>query len=215
MIRLNIINASEIKLSDNIFPHVLYAFIDFAFDTKVEKKVLDCGAGGGFPKMALFVNYGFETDGIEILEDRLKMAENYAEENKANFKILKGDMRNLPYESESYGFAYSYNTIFHMNKEDIGIAIEEMFRVVKKGGLIYLNLLSIDDSRYGRGIETSPGIFMEEIDGKQYSHTFFKRDEGDHYFSKQKIIYKQIRIEHFYEKDYSTRGMIDYIVRKQ
>jgi SAM-dependent methyltransferase len=205
---------SEIKLPERIFPHVLYTFLDFAFDSKIEKKVLDCGAGGTFPKMTLFVNHGFETHGIEILDDRLEMAENYAEENKVNFKIIKGDMRSLPYDSESYGFAYSYNTIFHMNKEDIGISIDEMFRVVKKGGLIYLNLLSIDDVRYGRGIETSPGIFMEESDGERFSHTFFKHDEGDHYFSKHNIIYKQIRIEHFYEREYSTRGMIDYIVEK-
>ena len=193
---------------------MLYTFLDFGFDTKVEKKVLDCGAGGGFPKMALFVKHGFETHGIEILEEHLKMAENYAEENKVNFKIIKGDMRNLPYDSESFGFAYSYNSIFHMNKEDIGIAIDEMFRVVKKDGLIYLNLLSIDDVRHGKGTETSPGIFMEVFDGEEVSHTYFKHDEGDHYFSKHKIIYKQIRIENFYERDYSTRGMIDYIVKK-
>ncbi|MFX0076412.1 MAG: class I SAM-dependent methyltransferase [Candidatus Hermodarchaeota archaeon] len=201
-------------MSEIIFPHVLYTFLDFIFETKIEKKVLDCGAGGNNPKMALFVKHGFETHGIEILEDRLEMAENYSKRNKVNFKIIKGDMRSLPYDSESYGFAYSYNTIFHMNQGDIGIAINEMFRVVKKGGLIYLNLLSIDDSRYGRGKEISPGIFMEEFNGERFSHTFFKHDEGDQYFLNHKIIYKQIRIENYYESDYSKRGMIDYIVRK-
>ena len=206
---------SEIKLSEKIFPHVLYTFLDFALDSNIERKVLDCGAGGNFPKMALFVEHGFETHGIEILEDRLEMAENYAEKYKVNFKIIKGDMRSLPYDSESYGFAYSYNTIFHMNKEDIGIAIDEMFRVVKKGGLIYLNLLSIDDSLFGRGIETSSGIFIDELDGERFSHTFFKHDEGDQYFSKHNIIYKQIRIENYYESEYTPRGFIDYIVRKQ
>ena len=205
---------SGIILSEKIYPHVLYTFLDFASDSNVEKKVLDCGAGGGNPKMALFVQNGFETHGIEIIEDHLKMAEDYAKENKVDFKIIKGDMRSLPYDSESYGFAYSYNSIFHMNKEDIGVAIDEMFRVVKMGGLIYLNLLSIDDSLYGRGTEISPGIFMEEFDGQQVSHTFFEQNEGDSYFSKQKIIYKQIRLENYYESEYTPRGFIDYIVRK-
>jgi SAM-dependent methyltransferase len=204
---------SEKRMSEKIFPQVLYTFLDFVFDTDLERKVLDCGAGGRNPKMALFVNYGFETHGIEILEDHLKLAENFAKKNKVNFKIIKGDMRNLPYETGSFGFAYSYNTIFHLNKEDVGIAIDEMFRVVKKGGLIYLNLLSIDDSLYGRGIETSPGIFMDESDGEAFSHTFFKHEEGDHYFSEHDIIYKQIRIENYYESEYKRRGFIDYIVR--
>jgi len=143
----------------------------------------------------------------------MKMAEDYAKSKGLNINYVKGDMRNLPYESESYGFAYSYNTIFHMNKVDIGIAINEMLRVVKKQGLIYVNLLSTDDSRYGIGKESSPGVFTQDEDGEQISHTYFKPNEGDAYFSKFEIIYKQIRIEHLYEWD-STRGMIDYIVRK-
>ena len=199
-------------MPQEIFPPILYTFLDYALDTDVEKTILDCGAGGPFPKMALFASSGFRTYGIEISDERMKMAEDYAKKKTINFHIIKGDMRSLPYESESYGFAYSYDTIFHMNKEDIGIAINEIFRVVKKHGLICVNLISIDDSHYGIGKEISPGIFMQE-QGEQVSHTYFKHDEGDAYFSNREIIYKQIKIEHMYEKDF-TRGRIDYIVRK-
>jgi len=202
-----------LKLTQDIFPPILYTFLDYALDAEVEKTIIDCGAGGKFPKIALYAMSGFETYGIEISEERVKMAEDFAKKRGLKVHIVKGDMRSLPYESESYGFAYSYNTIFHMNKEDIGVAINEMLRVVKKHGLIYVNLLSIDDSRYGIGKETSPGIFTQYEYGEQISHTYFKQDEGDEYFSKFEIIYKQIRIEHLYERD-STRGMIDYIVRK-
>jgi len=200
-------------MAQKIFPPILYTFLDYTLDVDVEKTILDCGAGGRFPKLALFANNEFKTYGIEISGDQMKMAEDYAKNEKLDLHIIKGDMRNLPYESESYGFAYSYNTIFHMNKEDIGIAINEMFRVVKKHGLICVNLLSIDDSRYGIGKETSPGIFMQEEQGEQISHTYFGYDEGDSYFSEHEIIYKQIRKENIYKWD-STRGMIDYIVRK-
>jgi len=152
-------------LSQDIFPPVLYTFLDYALDAKLEKTILDCGAGGNFPKIALYAMNGFETYGIEISEERMKMAKDFAKKRGLKIQIIKGDMRSLPYESESYGFAYSYNTIFHMNKEDIGVIINEMFRVVKKNGMVYVNLLSIDDSRYGRGKEISP------------------HDEGDSYFS--------------------------------
>ncbi len=200
-------------MSHKIFPAPLHTFLDYALDTKVERKILDCGAGGNFPKIAFFATNGFESYGIEIIEEHMKRAENYAKKNGLNIQFNRGDMRSLPYESESFGFAYSYNTIFHMNQEDISVAINEMLRVVKKGGLIYVNLLSVDDSGYECGIETSPGIFMEEFDGEQVFHTYLKHDEGDAYFSKFEIIYKQIRIEHFYERD-ATWGMIDYIARK-
>ena len=200
-------------MTQDIFPPILYTFLDYALEAEIEKTILDCGAGGNFPKFALYAMGGFEAYGIEISEERMKMAEDFAEKRGLKVHLIKGDMRSLPYESESYGFAYSYNTIFHMNKKDIGVAINEMLRVVKKHGLIYVNLLSTDDSRYGIGKESSPGVFTQDEDGKQISHTYFKHDEGDTYFSKFEIIYKQIRIEHLYKWD-STRGMIDYIVKK-
>jgi len=200
-------------LSQDIFPPTLYTFLDYALDAEVEKTIIDCGAGGNFPKIALYAMSGFESYGIEISEERMKMAEDFVKKRGLKVHIVKGDMRSLPYESESYGFAYSYNTIFHMNKEDISVAINEMLRVVKKQGLIYVNLLSVDDSRYGIGKESSPGVFTQKEDGEQISHTYFKHNEGDVYFSDYEIIYKQIRVEHLYEWD-SKRGMIDYIVKK-
>ena len=197
----------------DIFPPILYTFLDYALDAEVEKTIIDCGAGGNFPKIALYAMSGFDTYGIEISEERMKRAEDFTKKRGLKVHLIKGDMRTLPYESESYGFAYSYNTIFHMNTEDIGVAIKEMLRVIKKHGLIYVNLLSTDDSHYGIGKEGSSGVFTQDEDGEQISHTYFKRNEGDAYFSNFEIIYKQIRIEHLYEWD-STRGMIDYIVRK-
>jgi ubiquinone/menaquinone biosynthesis C-methylase UbiE len=204
---------------EEIFPAPLYTFLDYANDIEIEKCILDCGAGGTFPKLALFAINGYESHGIEILTERLEMAEKYAEENNLDLKLVEGNMNNLPYETESFGFVFTYNTIFHMDKKEIGIIFDEMFRVLKRGGLLYANLLSVDDKRYGCGEETKPGTYTEEIDGEKYSHTYFTYEEGESYFKNHKIIYKQIRIEklaEFYENgDDYLRGMIDYIIRKE
>jgi SAM-dependent methyltransferase len=199
---------------DDIFPAPLYTFLDYAKEKKIERSILDCGAGGNFPKLALFAMNGYESHGIEILKERIDVAETFAEKNNLELKILEGNIRELPYKSERFGLVFTYNTIFHMDKEEVGTIFEEMFRVLKKGGLLYANLLSIDDKRYGIGEETKPGTFTEEHEGEKYSHTYFKYDEGDQYFKRHKIIYKQIRIENLVEDDY-VRGMIDYIVRKE
>jgi ubiquinone/menaquinone biosynthesis C-methylase UbiE len=160
------------KMTQKIFPAPLYNFLEYTHDAQVEQIILDCGAGGNFPKLALFAIHGFETYGIEISEERIQNAEDYAKKNGFNLNITKGDMRKLPYENEAFGFVYSYNTIFHMNKEEIAEALNEMFRVLKKQGLIYVNLLSIDDSSYGIGKEISSSTFMDEENGEQFSHTY-------------------------------------------
>jgi SAM-dependent methyltransferase len=199
---------------EDIFPAPLYTFLDYANDVEIERCILDCGAGGSFPKLALFAINGFESHGIEIFQERLEMAKKYAEENDLVLKLMEGNINGLPYEAEKFGFVFTYNTIFHMDKEEIGKIFEEMFRVLKKGGLLYANLLSVEDQRYGKGEETKPGTFTDEENGEKFSHTFFEHNEGDQYFKDYRIIYKQIRVENLVEHNY-IQGMIDYIVRKE
>ncbi|MHA1670328.1 MAG: class I SAM-dependent methyltransferase [Promethearchaeota archaeon] len=198
---------------EKIYPAPLYTFLDYADDVDLNKTVLDCGAGGKFPKFTLFSQYGYEAYGIEVDEERLQLAEDFCKAHDINAQTINGDMRNLPYDSEMFGFVYSYNTIFHMSKEDIKNSINEMIRVLKKGGLLYLNLLSIEDKIYGIGEEVSPGMFRQKKKEFDIEHTFFEIDEGDSYFGDCEIIYKQIRKEYLIEADYIS-GMIDYIVKK-
>lgn len=198
----------------DIFPAPLYTFLSYVKDVKIEKSILDCGAGGNFPKLALFAMNGYDSHGIEILKERIEMAETFAEKNNLKLEILEGNIRELPYETEKFGFIFTYNTIFHMDKEEIGFIFDEMFRVLKKGGLLYANLLSVDDQRYGKGEETKPGTFADEENGVKFSHTFFEHDEGDQYFNEHKLLYKQIRVENLLEHNY-IQGMIDYIVKKE
>jgi 2-polyprenyl-3-methyl-5-hydroxy-6-metoxy-1,4-benzoquinol methylase len=74
-----------------IFPAPLYNFLEYTYDAQVEQTILDCGAGGNFPKLALFANHGFETYGIEISEECIQNAENFAKKNDFSLNITKGD----------------------------------------------------------------------------------------------------------------------------
>ena len=44
----------------------LYNFLRMVNEHPGEKKILDCGAGGLFPKLGLFAEEGYECYGIEI-----------------------------------------------------------------------------------------------------------------------------------------------------
>ena len=198
---------------ERIFPAPLYTFLDYMNDIRIDKAILDCGVGGQFPKIALFSQFHYKLNGIEISEERLQWAKNFCKNHHIKANLIQGDMRDLPYDPEMFGFVYSYNTIFHMSKEDIRLSIEEMFRVLKKGGLLYLNLLSVDDSIYRVGEEINPGMYRQIIDNEYIEHTFFEFDEGDIFFDGHEILYKQIRKEYIKDDDYIS-GMVDYIVKK-
>ena len=179
-----------------------------------EKTILDCGAGGRFPKLALFYYHGYKTYGIEISEERINWADEYSQNKNITLNIKKGDMRYIEFDSNSFGFTYTYNTIFHLTKKETKIALDEMFRVLKKNGLLFVNLLSVEDSFYGDGKEVRPGEFVKKYDDEEVLHCFYKDNEADIFFKYHKIIYKEKKRVFINDVSYLP-GMLDYIVKKQ
>lgn len=181
----------------------------------MEKKVLDCGAGGNLPPLAMFKEYGFETHGIDIDEERIKLAEDYAKTKGITLNILHGDMRELPYEDESFSFVFSYNTIFHMIKKDIKKALKEMRRVLKTDGLCYVNFMTTEDGMYGEGEELEKGECLQRECGEDVIHTFFDDDELLPFLEGFELIALDKRYvkRPLRWKDY-TGCYFDYIIRK-
>lgn len=193
----------------------LYKFLNYCNGINLEKSVLDCGAGGDCPPLALFLDYGYKTYGIEISDSQIEMAETFSKEHNVELNISKGDIRKLPFGDESISYIYSYNTIFHMKKEDIAKALVEIKRVLKPGGICFINFLSINDCDYGQGEKVGEGEFLQcEGDGKVI-HTYYDIEEAEAHFKDMKILFKENRIlERLYEGEKIKQGYIDYIVEK-
>ena len=201
-----------------LFPAPFYNFLSYISDSEIIGPVLDCGSGGSYPKQALFAYLGFQTIGIESSEDRLSMAQDYAKQHQLELPMQIGDMRSIEFESNYFGYVYSWHTIFHMNKIDIKKAIDEMIRVLKPGGLCFINFLSIDSEFYGEGKELNSGEFLQIEGDEKVMHTFFTDKESDGFFEDLQIemLFKEKRIFH---KKFEDRIMkdsyIDYIVQKK
>lgn len=197
-------------------PAPLYTFLKFCNLSPLDKEVLDCGAGGKYPPLSLFYEHGYKTWGIEIYEEGINKAMEFSKENNMDLKIIKGDMCNIPFDNESISFAYSYNSIFHMPKKGIELAIKEIERVLKKDGLCFINLLSVEDCGYGEGKELNKGEFVQSEYEKQVIHSYYEDNEADKYFNSFEVIRKEKRIieQKIDEEDYKF-VYIDYICRKK
>jgi ubiquinone/menaquinone biosynthesis C-methylase UbiE len=197
----------------------LYTFLNYCNNAPIEKEVLECGAGIGpsmEPLLVRFFDYGFETHGIEISDERLKNALDYCEENELDLDIRKGDMRKIPFQDGSMSFIFSYNTIFHMTKEDIGVAMDEIKRVLKPEGLCFVNFLSVDSQTFGKGKEVGKGEYLEKHNDKEDLHSYFEDDEADPYFDGLEILYKEKRVREWsVEGKRNIRAYIDYIAMKK
>ncbi|MHA1201489.1 MAG: hypothetical protein ACTSQ4_03100 [Candidatus Heimdallarchaeaceae archaeon] len=102
-----------------------------------------------------------------------------------------------------------------MNKKDIEKSIKEMLRVLKPGGLLYVNFIWHRADMSYLGKEREPGEFWSEIEGENTLHTCHKDNEAEKYFAGVKISYKEKR-ELYYNlrgRDFQD-GYLDYIVEK-
>jgi 2-polyprenyl-3-methyl-5-hydroxy-6-metoxy-1,4-benzoquinol methylase len=87
------VNKQQNDVNLRIFPPPIYNFLQYAEEYSVEKIVLDCGAGGRRPPLALFFNQGYEAYGIDISDAQIERANSFALEHNLKLNIKKADMR--------------------------------------------------------------------------------------------------------------------------
>ena len=134
-------------------------------------KILDCGAGGPVPPLALFAQQGFEAWGIDISEEHLEEANRFSEESGLDIHLQSGDMREIPFEDETFDYVYEHYAMCHLSKKDTARAIDEMHRVLRKHeGLCFLGVISMDcQPKAGFGEEQAPGEFWGQEGGEEHA----------------------------------------------
>jgi SAM-dependent methyltransferase len=65
---------------------------------------LDCGAGGEAPPLSLFYQAGYKTFGVDISEERIALADEFARAHDMTLNIRPGSITWLPFEDESMSF---------------------------------------------------------------------------------------------------------------
>jgi len=187
----------NVILRSNAIP--VYSFLSFInsthplAETPQRKKILDCGAGGPMPPLALFHQHGFETWGIDVSDAQLQRAKEFCEEHGMDVNLSKGDMRQISFEDESFDYVYEHHSMCHLTKKDTALAVGEMYRVLKKGGLCFLGVISMDSwpkSLFGK--EKEPGEFWSKEHGDELTvHSMFTDDEADQLVSAWEIVNKE------------------------
>jgi ubiquinone/menaquinone biosynthesis C-methylase UbiE len=144
---------SEANLYDGWYESKLGAFADqvqteLAFSLlKPEKdmRILDIGCGTGNFSIKL-AKMGLDVTGIDVSEKMLKVAENKAKEEGLNINFINMDAHDMIFEDNSFDAALSMAVIEFIDKPEK--ILNEIFRVVKKGGKILIGTIN-RDSKWG------------------------------------------------------------------
>jgi ubiquinone/menaquinone biosynthesis C-methylase UbiE len=198
-----------------IAPGPIYTFLSYCNASRLEKEVLDCGAGGASPPLTVFREHGYQTHGVEISRKQLELAQRFSSDHGLDLDISLGDMRQLPYSDASMSFIYSYNSICHMTKTDVGVTMGEIRRVLRPRGLCFVNFLSVHDGRHGQGPKLGPGEYAYEEEGERGLHSFFEEGEPDPFFTGFEVLRRATtRVESTRNGITSVWGDLPYIAQK-
>jgi len=199
-----------------IYPAELYQLLRYTQDLE-EKTVLDCGAGGQNPPLALFHEYGFKTTGVEISMSQIEASREFEKKHNMDLNIIQGNMLDLEFPDESFTCVYSYNSSVHLSKKDTRRAVDEMLRVLKPGGVMYINFIWEPAKQMYLGEERAPGeCWMMGRDGEMVLHTLFSEEETDEIMKDTEILLKNKQMLTMkYGDELLDDAYIHYYIRKK
>jgi SAM-dependent methyltransferase len=160
------------------------------------KAILDCGAGGLTPPLALMQQHGLDAWGIEISADQMARAADFCERHSIPLHLNIGDMRALPFDDQIFDYVYEHYAMCHLSKQDTALAVDEIYRVLAPGGYAFLGVISIDTwPRSMFGEERKTGEYWGEEHGEDETlHSLFTEDEADKLVSKWEVVEKEKRV---------------------
>ncbi len=135
--------------------------------------LLDAGCGGGKYALPLQMR-GFDVVGIDVSLNALKIAVERSASNRLDIEFLAANIYNMPFRDAYFDIIWCYGVLQHLMSEERVLAIDEFKRIMKKGGVLFIEVLGEDDMRFG-------GIEVE--------HNTFSRKKGIiyHYFNKSEL----------------------------
>lgn len=126
----------------NKYPYdSVVSFIYNYYPKKREKKevsIIEIGCGAG-NNIWFCAREGFKVAGIDISQTAIDYARNRLRENNLSGDLKIGDFTKLPWDEEQYDLGIDRCATVCVGLEEQKRAIDEMYRILKKGALFFFN----------------------------------------------------------------------------
>ena len=166
---------------------------------KEKAKILDDGCGAG-RHVVYLAKEGYEPSGIDISNTGVKCTKLRLHEAGFDYdaNIVAASCESLPFENDEFDGVISYGVFYYLHLEEIEKSVNEIYRVLKKGGKTLVILRSIEDYRFNPNTVNELKPHECVIDEKDETRSafkengmhmqFFDRDEVKKLFGKFKSV---------------------------
>lgn len=210
------------KNEDNywLVPSKEACYLAEAWKSKQFKKFLDLGCGLGRHSI-YFAQKEFEVSSVDLSDYGVNHLKQWAEKEDLNIDMQVCDMLNLPFEDNTFDCIMAYNVIYHTDTEGFIKVVNEINRVLKSGGELFITLISKNTwsfqhvEQYKRVDENT--ILRDEHETElNVPHFYVNIDDVKKYFKDFEFV--QVPVE---ETEYNMEDTVYYsrhfnvIVRKK
>ncbi len=138
---------------------------------KSYKTILDVGCGNGRDSV-YFANKGLKVTAVDFAGSGVKQLQS---ENK-DIECVLSDISRMQFKSNSFDVIYAHLSLHYFDDKTTTKVFEDLYKMLKKGGSIFIKCKSVDDALFGKG--------------KKVGENMYKDDHVRHFFSKEYMAEK-------------------------
>ncbi|MBN2488867.1 MAG: class I SAM-dependent methyltransferase [Methanosarcinaceae archaeon] len=120
-------------------------------------RVLDAGCGNG--RYLLPLSRVYRTVGVDVSATAVKISKSYLEKSNLFSEYAVSAIHHLPFAEKSFDAIVCFGVLQHLFEDERRAALDEFRRVLVQGGLLFAEVLGVEDMRYG-GEEVEPHTFL-------------------------------------------------------
>lgn len=144
------------------------------------RSILDLGCGLGRHSV-FFARNGFQVTAVDLSEEAVSYTEKQSMEKHLAVSCRVADMMHLPFPDDTFDRVFSYHVISHQDTAGVQAVIDEITRVLKPGGKVFLTLCSKAHYAYAAGL-------FPHIDENTVLKTEGAETDVPHFFADKKLI---------------------------
>lgn len=172
-------------------------------------RLLDAGCGSGKFAIPLRMR-GFEVIAVDVSPIALNISKNSSKNRELDIEHLAVNVCQLPFSDASFDVIWCYGVLQHLLQKERELAVSEFERLLRSGGLLFIEVFGNDDMRYG-GSEIESATFRRK-NGIIYH--YFDKNELDSLLKGFSTHIDESRKEKRFKGERFTRHMISAIARK-
>ena len=142
------------------------------------KTFLDVGCGDCKDSL-YFAKKGLHVSALDFSKSGIKNLKSL----NPNIKTYLSDIRKMKFNNNAFDIIYAHLSLHYFNDKETTAIFRNLYRILKKDGLIFVKCKSTDDLLYGKGEKVGPDMYR-----KGHTRHFFSKEYMASRLQKFKIL---------------------------